>query len=116
MLDKEEFYSVKSDVSDEEGLTLPPGVFQREDGSFEITLSKAISVHGEETSKIVMNKPSTGWWRKIKGNIATDGFDMAGQMLTYGCNIPPSSVNQIDPKDFNSKAFPLFWHFFGGSQ
>lgn len=80
-----------------------------------IQLSKPITSQGEELATVSLKEPNAGVMRKIKGNLATDMMDMCCQYITLCADLPPSSVNQIDARDLNSKFLPVFLDFFGDS-
>ena len=99
-----------------------PAVNGAEVDELTIPLRKNIQAHGEELTELKFREPTAGDIDRI-GNPIVIGVQFDGppkitfdtkvmtQMMSHLAAIPPSSVRQMHPKDWNNAAWMLMGFF-----
>lgn len=83
-------------------------------------LKTAIKAYGEEVTELTMRDPTPADARALKALPYVIGkdesvslnLDVCAKYIERLCSIPPSSVDQIDLKDFNTLSWAVASFFF----
>lgn len=92
------------------------------DGSLKIALRKPIQANGEEVSELVFREPTGADIERCGNPVVLDVFSSDTVKITFDekkmtammsrlAEVPPSSIRQMNTKDWNSAAWQLV-HFF----
>lgn len=79
-----------------------------------VTLTTPIEAHGEKLSELKLRKPTTAEliehgqpYTTQRGGVIKADYRVCAALISAICAIPPSSVDKLEPSDFDEAAMSL---------